>query len=417
MKSRRNFLKLAGVGFTGSLLRPVNTSASNTIVGKRSLKIGVLLPQSNEHPGYSGSFMDGLKLGLNHVETIENCNIELVTEHVNYGFPFISRKKVKQLITENNVDMVVGLLNSDVSVDFGEFVEQKQVPTLIANTGENHLTQKAKKNPYLFFNSLNLFQNSYVAGKYAVEKYGKNIAVVTSLYDCGYDALIAFYKGVESAGGTIVETYVNKQNKDDFIDKTIDNLENEEIDGIYVFLNGNLADDFFRTAHQRKMTIPILTTSFASEDHRLINIGNAALGIQSFSAWSKELKNNENQTFVSNYNKQYSKDPDQFGFLGYESGILISDSFVKCQSNFSGNKLAEAFRSCKIKSPGGDISINANSGLVNNPVYLCKIEASTFSVPQNSIEKEFVSVSEFDDVFVSLDKDLRSGWFNPYLFV
>lgn len=417
MNSRRNFLKVAGTGLTASLLKPVTASAAKLSVGKNSIKIGVLLPQSNEHPLYPGSFLNGLRLGLNQRNALKKSKIELITEQVNYGSPIVTKEKIQQLITENNVNMIVGLINSEVAVDIGEMVQNAQIPTLIANAGENYLVNRVKENPYLFFNSLNLFQNSYLAGKYAVEKYGKNIAVVTAFYDSGYDALFTFYKGVETAGGKIVNTYLKKQNDDDFIPETLDKIDKEELNGMYVFLNGNLADDFFRAAHYRNLGIPILTTSFASEDNRIINFGEAASNIQNISTWTKNLKNSENQMFISGYQKQYSKEPDQFSFLGYESGLIIYDSLSKCKGDFSGGNLSEAIKSCKIKSPGGSITINKKSGLVTNPVYLCKAEFSGFNIPENKIIDELKPVSEFDEIFEVLDTNLRSGWLNPYLFV
>jgi len=416
MNNRRNFLKIAGVGLTGSVLNTVNSSAADITLETSAVKIGVLLPQSNENPFYSGSFINGLRLATYH-NGLSGNKIELITEQVNYGSRRTTRVKAGQLITENNVNILLGLVNSEVAIELGELVEHAQIPTLIANAGENYLLNKAKDNPYLFFNSLNLFQNSFLAGKYVVEKFGKNIAVVTSVYDSGYDSLFTFYKGVELAGGKITETFVKNEKDIDFFSKTLDSIKKEEVNGIYVLLNGNLADDFFRTAHQQLFSLPMITTSFASEENRMVNLGEAALGIHSFQTWTKNLNNRENKDFVSAYKKKYSKKPDQFGFLGYETGLIINDSISKCQGNISGNRLANAIRSCKVNSPGGSISVNKKSGLVNNPVYLCKTKMSGINIPENEILQQYTSISEFDDNFIPLDTNLRSGFLNPYLFV
>ena len=417
MSNRRNFLKIAGAGFTGSLFRPISSSASESSVSNSSVKIGVLLPHSNEHPNYAGSFLSGLKLAVNSGGLPEDKKIEVITEQINYGTRRISLVKAEQLITENKVNMLVGLLNSDVATEIGGLVKNAKLPAIIANAGENYLVNKAKKNPYLFFNSLNLFQNSFLAGKYVVGKYGKNIAVVTSLYDSGYDSLFAFYKGVELAGGKITETYLKNENEDDFISKTLDSIKKETVNGIYVLLNGNLADDFLRTAFHQKFSLPIITTSFAADENRLVNVGEAANGIQSFQTWTKNLNNRENWDFVSAYKKKYLKEPDQFGFLGYETGLIINDSVLKCQGNISGNHIAHAIRSCKINSPGGKIYVNEKSGLVNNPLYLCETKMSGMNIPENEIIEQYTSISEFDENFIPLDTNLRSGFVNPYLFV
>lgn len=416
MNNRRNFFKIAGAGFAGSLLKPISSSASNLSVDYSQVKIGVLLPQSNEHPLYAGSFLNGLRLGVSMGKQSENLKTEVITEQINYGTPVITRKKLEQLITENNVNLLVGLFNYEVAHYIGDLVSKAQVPVIIANSGENYLANKLKENPYLFFNTLNLCRNSYLAGKYAVEKYGKNIAVVTALYDSGYDALSAFYKGVETAGGN-TSTYLENSNDKDFIPKTLDSIENEKLDGIFVLLNGNLADDFFRTTLQRNLSVPIITTSLVTDDNRLVNLGKAAHGVHHISAWSKNISNKENEIFVKGYKKLYTKKPDQFGFLGYESGLIINDAILKCQGDISGNRLAKGIRSCEIESPGGRISVNKKSGFVKNPVYLCETKLSGFNIPENVILDQYAAVSEFDEHFISSNTDLRSGFINPYLFV
>ena len=416
MNNRRNFLKIAGVGLTGSLINPVTSSASKLSVGKQSLKIGVLLPQSNQHPLYPASFLNGLRLAVNTGQQFEDFKTEVITEQINYGSPLITSEKVKQLITENNVNLLVGLFNSEVAHYIGDFVSNVKIPVIIANSGENYLTRNLKENPYLFFNTLNLCRNSYLAGKYAAENYGKRIAVVTSLYDSGYNALSAFYHGVEAAGGKITETYLRNSSDNDFISKTLDSIEKENLDGIYVFLNGNLAEDFFRTTLQRNLSVPIITTSFVADDNRLVNLGNAANGVHHFSNWSKNLNNKENETFFAEYKKRYAKKPDQFGFLGYESGLIVNYAISKCQGDFSGYNLVNAISRCKIVSPGGQISVNKKTGLVNNPAYLCKAKVSEFSIPENVILEQYSQISDFEE-HISLNTNLRSGFINPYLFV
>lgn len=416
MKSRRNFLKIAGLGLTGSVISTVATSAANNSLRTSAVKIGVLLPGSTGHPHYSGSFLNGLRLAVNSNGLSENSNIEIIAEPVNNGSSGITGIKAEQLITENNINILVGLINSEVAIALGELVENAQIPTLIANAGENYLVNKARANPYLFFNSLNLFQNSFLAGKHAVEKFGKHIAVVTSMHDSGYDSLYAFYKGVELAGGVITETWLKNEKDVDFISKTLESIKKDTVNGIYVLLNGDLADDFFRTAYLQKFSLPILTTSFASDENRLVNLGGAANGIQSFQTWTKNLNNHENQVFVSAYKKKYSKEPDQFGFLGYETGLILKDSISKCQYNISGNNLTRAMSECKINSPGGEISVNENSGQVTGSSYLCEIKLTERNSPQIIIKEKCKPVSEVNESFASLDTDLRSGFISPYLF-
>jgi hypothetical protein len=42
---------------------------------------------------------------------------------------------------------------------------------------------------------------------------------------------------------------------------------------------------------------------------------------------------------------------------------------------------------------------------------------SEMNIPENEIIKQYTSISEFDENFIPLDTNLRSGFVNPYLFV
>lgn len=414
MNSRRNFFRIAGVGLTGSLLQPIQTRAniSDTKSGRQGkFKIGVLVPQSLEQWNYSESFLNGLVCGINDYSGKTGNQFELITESVKSGSPGRVIRKTEKLILENNVDVIAGLINPDVAIQLDDILMESKVPALIANSGENYLRNQQKNNPNLFFNTLGLFQTAYLTGKYAVTKHGQNVAVVTSLADCGYDALHSFRLGVESAGGRITQTCIRKQDDLNFTIETISKLEKLNPDCIYAFLHGSLSDEFIGNVRFKGLNIPLLTTSFALEDRNLRNLGNSAGDIENFSSWNKNLNNPENLVFVELYRNKFSKEPDQFSVLGYESGQIIQKSVL---NNFD-RDLAGSLRKTTIQSPRGEVSVNEKSGMVQHPVYLCKTHESGLFGSENVVVDEYKTVNESDNQFASLETELRSGYTRPYL--
>lgn len=417
MNTRRNFLKITGTGITGALLSSLNSGAAKLDTKGQKIKIGVLLPNSVEHPQYPGAFLNGLRLGIDQQNAIKKNKIELVTESVNFGTPFIVKEKIQKLMTENNVDLITGVINSEVATHVGSLFKNAQMPAIIANAGESYLVNDLKQNPFVFFNSLNLFQAAFESGKYAVKNFGKNIAVVSSFYDSGYDSLFTFRLGVEAAGGTVTETYISSQNDKKGDVDIIEKLETAKPDGIYVFMHGRESDDFIRNIHFRKLDIPVITTGFSTEENRLVNLGDAAVNVISIASWSKNISSKENKSFAESYRKSYNKTPDLFSVLGYETGQIIYDSLARCSGNFKGTAIAEAMKSCKVQSPRGEVAINAESGLVQNKLFVNKTKMSLFSIPENELLETIIPVSEFDESFAVLDNEYRTGWLNPYLFV
>jgi branched-chain amino acid transport system substrate-binding protein len=415
MSNRRNFLKIAGVGLTGALVKPV--SAQSAKLSASNIKIGVLLPQSVEHPLYPGSFYNGLRCGLDQRKALKLGKIEVITEAVNFGTPQITKEKIQKLVTENNVHAIVGILNSEVAAYIGELVNNAQIPTLIANAGESYITTELKSNPFLFFNSLNLFQAAFHAGKYAVEKFGKRISVVTSFYDSGYDSLYTFRQGVESSGGEIIETLLEKQGEVNFENTSVNQLKSSRPDAVYVFLNGNKADNFIRNYYFSAINIPILSTAFVVEKHRAVNLGEAVNNVVTIGSWDVENTSKQNKEFVSKYQKATHKMPDNFSMLGYESGQLLYASLAKSGSDLSANTISNQLKNLSIASPRGEINVNPKSGFVNNQLLVRKTKVLASGEINNDVIEKITPVNEYEELFASLDNTYRSGWLNPYLFV
>ena len=417
MSSRRNFLKIAGTGLTGSLLSPLRSQSAKLNTKGKKLKIGVLLPQSIENPVYPQSFFNGIKLGIDQHKALKKGKIELITEQVNFATPFLVKEKSQKLITENNVDLITGVVNSEVVSHVNELFKNAQMPAIFANAGESYLVNNLKQNPYLFFNSLNLFQAAFESGKYAVNNYGKNVAIITSLYDSGYDSLFTFRQGVEAGDGYISETYLANQNDENFSSNTLEKIKQNKPDCIYVFMHGNQSDEIIRNLHFSNSNVPLITTAFSTEKHRLINLGEAGNNIISLSSWNKNIELKENRKFIENYETSFNKEPDLFAVLGFETGQIIYDSLLKTDGNYGGFEIAESFKNISIKSPRGDISINSKSGLVRNQLLINKTKSTNSSIPENCVLKTIQPVDEFEESFAVLDNEFRSGWLNPYLFV
>ena len=153
-----------------------------------------------------------------------------------------------------------------------------------------------------------------------------------------------------------------------------------------------------------------MTTSFVADENRLIHVGESMNNIYHLGSWATNLESEENKKFVSNYKNEFYTNPDQFSYLGYQTGLIL-----KSQQN-NRNQTAGVL---SVQSPAGEIKFDMRTGCtVENPVYLFKTVSRHFSSPQNVILEKIRS--EDDHTETTLDQDtnnIHSGWLNPYLFV
>lgn len=416
MNNRRDFLKIFGTGMAAVGASPVMAGVSKLKSPGRALKVGVLSPQSNVCPQYPYSYMNGFRLGIDQFKAIKKQYIEIVNEPNGYGTPFISKQNAQKLLYENNVDIVVGILGNEVVNQFGDMFEKKQVPFVVCNAGEYYPVSTLQKNPFLFFNTLNLCQSSYSSGQYAARKYGKKGLLVAGFYDSGYDSTYSFIKGVESSGGE-VDTHVIKSGEKNGISTAINKAQDLSYDFIFALMNGEQAREFvirYKTEVEKK--VPLLSTQFVTENINLPMLGEYARDIESYTPWTKELDSRQNEEFCKNYLNTYRSEPDQFAMLGYETGLLIYKAAASCKKDFSGQKLRTCLSETVFDSPRGKFSFNNQIGWANTPLYRTQIVSGMLS-EKNDVREEIIPIETTHPDLASLDNGIRSGWFNPYLFV
>ncbi|MFV0267284.1 MAG: ABC transporter substrate-binding protein [Draconibacterium sp.] len=407
MNSRRNFLKYAGLALgTAATSVPFSVKASNTKTN--SNKAGILLPTSLKHAAYTESFMNGINLAFRHLSS-ETCRFESITESVKFGYPVQAIKKTQKLVFENQVDLVVGLLNTEVAQSISEITSTAKIPTIIANAGENLPNKEMIRNPYLVFNTLDLCRNSALAGKFMVENFGKKLAVVSGLYDSGYDAIYAFQNAVKESGGT-TNVFINKHDKRQFYVQATKQLKEGDADGLFLLMNGEEAVTFLQAYSRKKISIPVMTTSFVTDEKELRHGGSTINNVYHLSSWVKSLDNKENQRFISAYLDKYGVYPDQFSLLGYQTGLIAE----RIQKNKSENITSADF---SIYSPVGQLKMDTQTGMIEGPAYLCKTSQGIFSLPENFVLDKIETKNTFVNNNHHNEENIHSGWLNPYLFV
>ncbi|MHA7129205.1 type 1 periplasmic-binding domain-containing protein [Algoriphagus namhaensis] len=165
----------------------------------RTLRIGVLQPNSKEYPVLPFDFLNGIKLYFTvHGSTIGSKEVELIVEDVGFGTATACLEKVRKLIAENRIDLIIGLLEPQVSIEVATYSSHFSIPFLSASLGESYVAQDSIPG-YLLLYSAGLWQKAYQEGVEAGKRFkGEGLFLITSLLDCGYDHLRAFRWGFES---------------------------------------------------------------------------------------------------------------------------------------------------------------------------------------------------------------------------
>lgn len=146
----------------------------------RELSVGVLLPSSTIFP-IGKQFQKGLKSVFSSAEGVD---VELVSEFIGQGDLKQLESAIEKLKSFHDVDLITGWVSNKGLMAASEKVNGN-TPYYITNLGE-HIPDPSKIPSNVKLNSIDLWQQLWSMGYWAVNSLGKKGMIVGGLYDMGY---------------------------------------------------------------------------------------------------------------------------------------------------------------------------------------------------------------------------------------
>ena len=195
------------------------------------LKIGVILPSSNYIPLLAKSIKSALQLGL---ESKPQIDFELCIEPGGYTAEAnLVIEKAQKLIFNDEVHAIVAPLNVEVTSKLKEVCDNNEVPLLVLSLGEDPWYDYAKSD-FIFVNSLNLWESSWLTGNWAGNSFGKSGACLASIHEGGYNLSFAFAVGLESVQGVLKTSNVtHRESRTEDSTEVINLVLNEKPDFLF----------------------------------------------------------------------------------------------------------------------------------------------------------------------------------------
>jgi len=432
--SRRAFLRRFGVAATtlaaGQLMSACSndtTSASKSDLGSASermaasfptarqdrLRVGLLLPQSQLYPAIGANFRAGMDLFLAQSSGADRPITLLAHD---YGTtPSTALEHANELISNDQVDMIVGSLSSGIAATLHPLLHKHQMPLLVSNIGAN-LTRDDRNSPYIIRNSFSYWQSSWALGHWAAGNLGRQAFVVSSFYDSGYDSLYAFQLGFESAGGTISTTKITHLPSDaGALHPLMAEIQQTQPDLVFAAYSGPQAGDFVRAYADAGLSarIPLLGSGFLVDESLLSQQGDMALGIKTVLPWARTLNLPANQAFTGAFQNFSGRPADPFAVLGYDTARLIGTAAGSAGDT---DQLRQALAGTAFDSPRGVVQMDKTLLEIRTPLYLREVRAGAGGL-SNAVIDTLPAVPMLDDQLAALRASTKTGWSNAYLYV
>jgi branched-chain amino acid transport system substrate-binding protein len=270
--------------------------------------------------------------------------------------PDVAVTKVKALLERDQVNLVAGVIFSNVMMAVHKPVVEAGVPFVGANAGPSPLAGKGC-DPHFFSVSYQNDQNHEVLGKYAQSKGFKRVFLMAPNYQAGKDSLAGFKRHYT---GEVVDEVYTQLGQLDFAAE-LAKIAAAKPDAVFTFMPGGMGVNLVKQYRQAGLadTTPFLS-AFTVDETVLPATQDAALGLFSGAGWAPNLDTAENKAFVASFEQTYGYVPALYAAHGYDAAKLI-DASIKAAGGIGDNaKLLAAMKSAPFKSVRGSFKFNTN---------------------------------------------------------
>ncbi len=363
---------------------------TNTTFAAEPIKIGVLLPFSGVYGGLGKDQDVALEMGFDTFgREVNGRPIELIKADTE-SKPNAGLAQAKKLILKDKVDMIVGIIGSNVAGAVRDYAHNSKTPLIISNAGNNDLTG-AKCSPWIVRTSFSNAQIVREMGPWMAEKGYKNVFLMAFDYAAGHQMMDAFEESFVAAGGNIAgEEYPPLGETKDFA-PYFAKLQAAKPDAAFVFFAGGPAIKFVQeyAAFGLKDNVKLAGAGWLTSALYLHKQGADAEGILSILNYVPSIDNAENAAFQQAFKAKYERPASEFGVAAYDSARLIVEALTATGGNTQDKEaIMKAIHGVSFNGPRGPFRVDpATNNIVQN-IYISEIEKVGDGV--NAVVKDVV---------------------------
>jgi branched-chain amino acid transport system substrate-binding protein len=363
--------KLAGV-ISAMVALATPAVAQNTA----PIKIGLMLPYKGVYAVPAEGIDRGFQVALAEFgNKITGHPIEIIRADDELT-PNVGVQKFNKFVQLDKVDLVAGVVGSNVAIAVSELADKAKKPMVFVNAFADEITGKFCS-PYVARTSFSANGFQYNSGKYWSSKGIKTAAIMGPDYAAGHSFLGAFKRGFEEGGGKIVQEIWTPFQKTKDWGAALTQAGNSGAQIIYSFYAGAEAVQVVKQHADFGLRdkMPLIGDQWVYDEALWPALGDLVVGAKHITVHFPGLENEANKKFVAAYRQMFKEDPDVNASLGYDNGKAIMLTLEKLGGEMptDGAKFISAMRSLTFDAPRGKIRFNASNSALLEKVYLVEI--------------------------------------------
>lgn len=328
--SRRALLMLFGASAAVPALAACGSSVGGGSGGGEGgeggpVKVGLVVPQSGVYAPLGTDMQRGWDLWLQqHGNRIGGREVTTVVadegENPQTGVPAVQR-----VLQADQVDVVVGLVNSATALGAAPLMSEAKKILLVANAGAADITGKSRT-PYVWRTSFQNAQVAAAAGPYlAQQNIQGGVFLIASDYAAGTEVRAGFKAAYEAAGGRIAGEAAPPFGSTQDYQPFLAQIRQSGAGAVFCFFAGAEAVRFVQQYAQfgLKDSVPLYGSGFLTEGGVLDAQAEAAVGVRTSLFYTDRLENPANTAFVEAYRGAYDAVPTCYSVSTFDAAAVL----------------------------------------------------------------------------------------------
>ena len=295
------------------------------------IKIGGIFPLSGAVAVYGVECKNGIDLAIEEINAaggINGKNVVLISED-DEGNPDKTVNAYQKLTSKDGAKIIIGSLTSGCTQAITNRAQAQKVVQIAPAATAPAITDAGD---YIFRACfIDPFQGR-VGGKFSAETLNAKTAAI--LYDTGNDYSVGLTENFEAAftqaGGKIVAKEAYTTNDKDF-NAQLTKIKSANPDVVYLPDYYNVVALIAKQLRAQGIEAPIVGAD--GWDGVLGNSSAEVLNGFYSNHYATDSTDPAVQAFVKKFNDKYSKDPNSFAALGYDSVYILKDAIIKAGSD------------------------------------------------------------------------------------
>jgi branched-chain amino acid transport system substrate-binding protein len=306
------------------------------------------------------------------------------------GDPDVALTKAQRLVEQEEVDIVAGPVLANTAYAVANYVAGQGIPTLNI-TGADDLTQR-QADPLILRAGYTSSQSNFPAGQWAYEQGYRNAVTLCPDYAFGWESCGGFVSSFTAAGGEVSEQLWNPLGTQDF-STYVSQIQSLNPDVVFIGSAGGPDAILFYNSWLDfgAQDIPLVGNCCFADEVFTREVGERAVGVQSFTYWAAGRESAATSEFVEAYEEKHGEIPSLYAAGSYlmaqivartleETGGTVDESFMETAGDLTFDD-----------SVYGPISFDDYNNIVGN-VYLTEVTerdgGGYWNVPAETFEEQ-----------------------------